>query len=113
MITRAFSKGILIQRILKLPDFRGDEFLGFGDGYVEIEEVKKVGGDRSRGRPPMNPSAGSIDQWKRERLIGVGADFHRARITSLDRPCLDSSAVPLLSLMASKYQELSTALVCC
>ena len=40
----SFSKRILIQRILQSPDIQGDQFLGFGDGYVEIEEVKQVGG---------------------------------------------------------------------
>ena len=41
---QSFSKRILIQRILRLPGCRGDQLLGFGDGYVEIEEVKQVGG---------------------------------------------------------------------
>ena len=39
-----FSKRILIQRILQSPDIQGDQLIGFGDGYVEIEEVKQVGG---------------------------------------------------------------------
>ena len=41
---KSFSKGILIRRILDGARFRGEEFLAFGDGYVELEEVKKVGG---------------------------------------------------------------------
>src|SRR5580658_785597 len=36
---KSFSKKILIQRILSTSDVGGAEILGFGDGYVEIEEV--------------------------------------------------------------------------
>src|SRR5262249_27482026 len=39
-----FSKKILIERMLRVNDLRGDELLGFGDGFVEIEEIKRVGG---------------------------------------------------------------------
>jgi hypothetical protein len=35
---------MLVQRIVKLPGIRGGQVLGFGDGYVEIEEVKLAGG---------------------------------------------------------------------
>ena len=41
---QSFSKKILIQRIISNTDVRGGEIVGFGDGYVEIEEVKLVGG---------------------------------------------------------------------
>jgi len=41
---KSFSKRILVQRTLRLPEVRGAHLLGFGDGYVEIEEVKQVGG---------------------------------------------------------------------
>ena len=70
---KSFSKGILIRRIIESAEFRGDEFLGFGDGYVEIEEVKKVGGV-AVGAATAEPDCLSIDEWKRTRLIGVGAD---------------------------------------
>ncbi len=40
----AFSKRLLVQKILGLPGVRGSHLLAFGDGYVEIEEVKQVGG---------------------------------------------------------------------
>ncbi|MBC8165055.1 MAG: HAD family hydrolase, partial [Bryobacteraceae bacterium] len=36
---KSFSKAILIQRIISSAEFAGHEFLGFGDGYVEIENV--------------------------------------------------------------------------
>ena len=41
---KSFSKKILIQRLIAAPGVSGDQFLGFGDGYVEIENVKEVGG---------------------------------------------------------------------
>jgi phosphoglycolate phosphatase len=70
---KSFSKGILIQRIISSAEFRGDEFLGFGDGYVEIEEVKKVGGV-AVGAATAEPECLTIDEWKRSRLAGAGAD---------------------------------------
>ncbi len=69
-----FSKRILVQRILELPGMTGDRLLGFGDGYVEIEEVKRVGGI-AVGVATDEPECRKVDQWKRERLIGVGADY--------------------------------------
>jgi phosphoglycolate phosphatase-like HAD superfamily hydrolase len=71
---KSFSKAILIQRILASADFQGHEFLGFGDGYVEIEEVKQVGGV-TVGVATTEPECRVVDDWKRQRLIGVGADY--------------------------------------
>lgn len=71
---KRFSKAILIQRILATAEFEGHQFLGFGDGYVEIEEVKNVGGV-AVGVASEEPACTRIDEWKRMRLIGVGADY--------------------------------------
>jgi phosphoglycolate phosphatase len=71
---KSFSKKILIQRILSTTDVRGEEIIGFGDGYVEIEEVKNVGGV-AVGVATTEPECLVVDSWKRERLIGVGADY--------------------------------------
>jgi phosphoglycolate phosphatase len=71
---KSFSKGILIRNILSTAEYTGDEFLVFGDGYVEIEEVKQVGGV-AVGVATQEPECRSIDDWKRTRLIGVGADY--------------------------------------
>ena len=71
---KSFSKAILIQRILSSAEFQGNEFLGFGDGYVEIENVKQVGGV-TVGVASTEPECLTVDQWKRKRLIGVGADY--------------------------------------
>jgi phosphoglycolate phosphatase len=71
---KSFSKKILIQRIISNTDVRGDEIVGFGDGYVEIEEVKLVGGT-AVGVATKEPECAEVDDWKRQRLIGVGADY--------------------------------------
>jgi hypothetical protein len=71
---KTFSKAILIQRIISQAECKGDEFLGFGDGYVEIQNVKQVGGV-AIGVATDEPHCLKIDEWKRQRLIGVGADY--------------------------------------
>jgi len=71
---KSFSKKILIQQVIAGAECKGDEFLGFGDGYVEIENVKEVGGV-AVGVATAEPECVAVDQWKRERLAGVGADF--------------------------------------
>ena len=86
---KSFSKAILIQRIISNAECRGDEFLGFGDGYVEIENVKQVGGV-AVGAATDEPHCLEIDQWKRNRLAGVGADIivrTTWRRTACSRPC--------------------------
>jgi len=71
---KSFSKAILIQRIISSAEARGDELLGFGDGYVEIENVKQVGGV-AVGVATDEPDCRQVNEWKRRRLAGVGADL--------------------------------------
>jgi phosphoglycolate phosphatase-like HAD superfamily hydrolase len=71
---KSFSKKILIQRLIASAECRGEEFLCFGDGYVEIENVKEVGGV-AVGVASDEPACQVVDEWKRTRLAGVGADF--------------------------------------
>jgi phosphoglycolate phosphatase len=71
---KSFSKAILIKRLIETAGFRGDEFLGFGDGYVEIENVRQVGGV-TVGVASDEPACLTVNDWKRDRLIGVGADY--------------------------------------
>jgi phosphoglycolate phosphatase len=80
---KAFSKGLLVKRIIESAEFSGPEFLGFGDGYVEIEEVKKVGGV-AVGVATHEPECLTVDAWKRDRLAGVGADFIIPNYLELD-----------------------------
>ena len=76
---KAFSKAILIQRIIDSAEARGDEFLGFGDGYVEIENVHRVGGV-TVGVASDEPECRKVDEWKRDRLVNVGADLHHPQL---------------------------------
>lgn len=71
---KSFSKAILIQRLINGAEVKGEEFLGFGDGYVEIENVKAVGGV-TVGVASDEPACERVDEWKRERLVNVGADY--------------------------------------
>lgn len=71
---KSFSKAILIKRLIENAGFRGDEFLGFGDGYVEIENVRQVGGV-TVGVASDEPDCLVVNEWKRNRLAGVGADY--------------------------------------
>jgi len=70
-----FSKRIVIERILSENQIAGGQLLAFGDGYVEIENVKAVGGLAvAVASDEGNNGSGRMDEWKRQRLMGVGAD---------------------------------------
>lgn len=69
-----FSKGELIRRIISENDLRGSQFVAFGDGFVEIEEAKRVGGI-AVGVASDEVRRGGVDEWKRRRLIEAGADI--------------------------------------
>ncbi|MGQ9882111.1 MAG: HAD family hydrolase [Armatimonadota bacterium] len=71
---KRFSKALVIQHILQKHSLSGKELVAFGDGFVEIENTKAVGGiavgvasDEVRKR--------GINEWKRNRLISAGADI--------------------------------------
>jgi phosphoglycolate phosphatase len=72
---RSFSKKLVIERILRDNQVEGATLLGFGDGYVEIENVKAVGGTAVAVASDEAHRSGRPDAWKRDRLIGVGADI--------------------------------------
>ena len=70
----SYSKAMVIEQIVNEHHLQGPELLGFGDGFVEIENVVAAGGiavgvasDEVRRR--------GINAWKRERLIRAGADI--------------------------------------
>jgi phosphoglycolate phosphatase-like HAD superfamily hydrolase len=69
-----FSKKMIIDRILRENDLHGQELLGFGDGFVEIEEVKRVGGVAVAVASDEVNRQG-IHAWKRDRLVRAGADL--------------------------------------
>jgi len=72
---RSFSKALVIERILRENRLEGSDLLGFGDGYVEIQNVKAVGGLAVAVASDEAHRSGRPDPWKRERLIGAGADL--------------------------------------
>ncbi len=72
---KQFSKKMIIDRILQTHGITGRQLLSFGDGYVEIENTKQVGGLAiAVASDEANNGSGRVDQWKRHRLLGVGAD---------------------------------------
>lgn len=71
---QSFSKALLVRRLVSESGLKGEELVVFGDGFVEIEEVKKVGGT-TVGVATAEPLCQQIDDWKRKRLISAGADF--------------------------------------
>ncbi|MBN1443590.1 MAG: HAD family hydrolase, partial [Planctomycetes bacterium] len=71
---RSFSKARVIERILDVNRIEGRRLLAFGDGYVEIQNVKSAGGTAVAVASDEAGRSGRADAWKRERLIGVGAD---------------------------------------
>ena len=71
---KSFSKKILIERLITQSEFRGDQFLGFGDGYVEIRNIKEVGG-AAVGVATDEPLCARVDPTKRRRLAESGADW--------------------------------------
>lgn len=72
---KQFSKKIVIERILRENQIPGHQLLAFGDGYVEIQNTKEVGGLAvAVASDEANNGSGRMDAWKRERLLGVGAD---------------------------------------
>ncbi len=70
-----YSKAMVIDRILRENGISGELLLGFGDGYVEIQNIKAVGGTAVAVASDEAGRSGKPDPWKRDRLIGVGADI--------------------------------------
>ena len=53
----------------------GEALLAIGDGFVEIADTKEIGGLAiAVASDEANNGSGRFDEWKRQRLRGVGAD---------------------------------------
>ena len=82
---KQFSKKMVIERILRENRISGEQLLSFGDGYVEVQNTREVGGLAvAVASDEANNGSGRYDEWKRKRLLGVGAhvvipDFRDAR----------------------------------
>lgn len=76
------SKELVINRVLKDKDVKGENLLSFGDGFVEIELVKNVGGYAVAVATNEKTQKGANPE-KRKRLLSAGAhavvpDFENA-----------------------------------
>ena len=71
---RAFSKALIIERMIAEMGVAGDELLAFGDGFVEIEETRRVGGF-AVGVASEEETRCGVNAWKRQRLLRAGADL--------------------------------------
>ena len=92
-ITRQFSKKMVIDRILRENRIAGGQLLAFGDGYVEIQNTKEVGGLAvAVASDEAHNGSGRMDEWKRQRLLGVGADVVIPDFRDASRRLLDCSA---------------------
>lgn len=80
---RSFSKSMVIERILADNNIDGTSLIGFGDGFVEIQNIREAGGLAIAVASDEAGRGGRPDAWKRNRLIGAGAqvvipDFQEA-----------------------------------
>jgi len=69
---KRFSKQMVIDRILAKHQLSGPALVTLGDGYVEIENTRNVGGI-AVGVASREAERSGIDEWKRSRLIAAGA----------------------------------------
>lgn len=68
------AKMVAIRSIFAQQQVQGSELVTFGDGYIEIEDTKRVGGLAvGVASDELNP--GGMDQRKRSVLIRAGADI--------------------------------------
>lgn len=71
---REFSKLAVMQQVLLDAKASGDELLGLGDGFVEIENVNQLGGVAVGVASDETHQSGRVEEWKRTRLIRAGAN---------------------------------------
>lgn len=67
------SKELVIKRLLTSNNILGENLLSFGDGFVEIELVKNVGGYAIAVATDEQHQCG-VNEYKRVRLLAAGAD---------------------------------------
>jgi phosphoglycolate phosphatase-like HAD superfamily hydrolase len=71
---KKFSKAMIVAQMIEETGVSGRELAGFGDGFVEIEEVKRVGG-LAVGVASNEETREGVNDWKRHRLLRAGADW--------------------------------------
>ncbi len=70
----SFRKRDVIERTVRESGIRGHELIGFGDGVVETQEVKRAGGV-AVGVASNPAGVGGVNAAKRDTLIAAGADL--------------------------------------
>ena len=70
----AFSKGMLIARIVRAPGMHASMLIGFGDGPTEIGEIHRAGA-LAVGLATDEPECRRVSPFKRASLIEHGADY--------------------------------------
>lgn len=66
------SKELVIRNMLEKEHILPKQLVSFGDGYVEVELVTQLGG-LAIGAATEEEKRCGINEWKRNRLIGAGA----------------------------------------
>lgn len=89
-----FSKKMIIERVVADLNLGPGELVGFGDGFVEIEEVKRVGGV-AVGVASDEKHREGVNEWKRNRLLQAGADIIVPDYRDLPA-LMDLLAIPLV-----------------
>lgn len=79
---RTFSKREILHASLKTHGLDGIEMLAFGDGPVELTEVRAVGG-LAIAVAADETSPHRLDEWKRDTLLAAGAHAVIANFTAL------------------------------
>lgn len=70
----AFSKLAVMQRLRDEHGLEGEELAGIGDGAVEIESLKSLGGLAVGIASDERQRSGALEEWKVPRLLTAGAD---------------------------------------
>ncbi|WLD10906.1 HAD family hydrolase [Planctellipticum variicoloris] len=70
----AFSKLAVMERLKAEHGLRGEELAGIGDGAVEIESLKSLGGLAVGIASDERHRSGALEGWKVPRLLSAGAD---------------------------------------
>lgn len=70
----ACSKEKVLKNLFQRHCLQGDDLISFGDGYVEIELTKQVGGFAVGVASDEHSRSGKPDPWKQKRLLEAGAD---------------------------------------
>lgn len=71
---RAFAKIDVMRQQLADAAAEGSELLGFGDGSIETQNAKELGGIAIGCATDEANRSGKVENWKRDRLIDAGAD---------------------------------------